>query len=133
MAEFQCVIVTPEATAIDCMAEFIAVPLYDGEKGIGAHHSPMIGRLGFGELRIRSRGKETRHYVDGGFVQVADNVVSVLTNRAVPAGKVDIDSARSQLQDAIKLPSNTEDLQQVRERQIQQARGQIHVARRANE
>ena len=35
-------------------------------------HTPLIGRLGYGEMRIR-HGKQTeRFYVDGGFVQVVE-------------------------------------------------------------
>jgi hypothetical protein len=36
-------------------------------------------------MRIVEGASTTRYYVDGGFVQVVDNLVSVLTNRAVPA------------------------------------------------
>ena len=37
-------------------------------------------------MRIKTRRhRRSSYYVDGGFVQVADNVVAVLTNRAVPA------------------------------------------------
>ena len=65
-------------------ADFVALPLYDGEIGIAPGHSPFIGRLGYGELRVVNGGGRTRYYVDGGFVQVADNLVSVLTKRAIP-------------------------------------------------
>src|SRR5207248_4370569 len=83
-----CVVVTPEATALEQDAEFVALPLYDGEIGIAPAHSPMIGRLGYGEMRIRSAGgRIATYYLDGGFVQVTDNVVSVRANRAVPAAR----------------------------------------------
>ena len=72
----QCVVVTPEETVLECEADFVALPLFDGEVGIAPLHSPMIGRLGFGEMRIRSGSETTRYYVDGGFVQVADNLRS---------------------------------------------------------
>ncbi len=89
MAEMQCIVVTPEMTLLDETAKFVALPLYDGEIGIAPHHSPMIGRLGFGELRlVRDTGTE-RYYVDGGFVQVKDDVIAVLTNKAIPAGQID--------------------------------------------
>ena len=52
-------------------------------------HTAMIGRLGYGEMRIVEGDRTDRYYVDGGFVQVSNNVVSVLTNRAVPASEVD--------------------------------------------
>ncbi len=84
----ECIVVTPEATALQTPAEFVALPLYDGELGVLPGHSPFIGRLGYGELRVLENGKTVRLYVDGGFVQVADNIVSVLTNNAVPAEKL---------------------------------------------
>src|SRR5580692_584387 len=85
----RCVVVTPERTVLDQLAEFVALPLFDGELGVLPGHSPLIGRLGYGGLRTR-KGSETHHYfVDGGFAQVRDNVVTVLTNRAIPAAAID--------------------------------------------
>jgi F-type H+-transporting ATPase subunit epsilon len=124
----RCVVVTPEATVLDTGAAFVALPLYDGELGVAYNHSPMIGRLGYGELRIKSNGSTQRFYVDGGFVQVADNVISVLTNRAVPAGQVDAHTAQTQLAEALsRRPSGDEELM-IRDRLVRQARAQIRVA-----
>ncbi len=86
----RCIVVTPEATILDRPAEFIALPLYDGEIGIGRGHSPLIGRLGYGEMRLRTAAGQTERYsVDGGFVQVVGNVVSVLTAEAILASAID--------------------------------------------
>jgi len=131
MAKLSCIVVTPEKTALEESTEFVALPLYDGEIGIGAGHSPMIGRLGFGEMRLKSGGKVSRFYVDGGFVQVADNVVTVLTNRAVPADQVDAQVARAQLESARSRPGNTPELLEIRERIVAQARAQLRVAQRS--
>ena len=131
MAELTCIVVTPEQTAVDRQAEFVALPLYDGEIGIAPGRSPLIGRLGYGELRIRSGGQVERFYLAGGFVQVANNVVSVLTSRATPAGKVDEQAAETQLRDALKRPANTDELLEARDRTIAQARAQMRIARRA--
>jgi F-type H+-transporting ATPase subunit epsilon len=128
----QCVVVTPEATAIDTPAEFVALPLFDGEAGIAPGRAPLIGRLGYGELRIRRRGAdEIRMYVDGGFVQVADNVVSVLTSRAIPAKDLDAATASEQLQSLMAGRAAGEQEMAIRSRRIAQARGQLRVARRA--
>jgi F-type H+-transporting ATPase subunit epsilon len=126
-----CIVVTPEQTALDQEAEFVALPLFDGEIGIAANHSPLIGRLGYGEMRVKAGGTTKTLYVDGGFVEVAANVVSVLTNRAVPASKVDGAAAELQLADAIRHPAGTAEQLEIRDRQIAQARAQIRVARRA--
>jgi F-type H+-transporting ATPase subunit epsilon len=126
-----CVVVTPEQTALEQKADFVALPLYDGEIGIAANHSPLIGRLGYGEMRIKSGGTTTSYYVDGGFVQVADNVVSVLTNRAVPARSLDASAAEKQLAAAATKPANTPELMAIRDRAVAQARAQLKTARRA--
>jgi F-type H+-transporting ATPase subunit epsilon len=127
----KCVVVTPEVTALEQDCEFVALPLYDGEIGIAPNHSPMIGRLGYGEMRIRSGGVTKRYYIDGGFVQVADNVVSVLTNRAVPATQLKTEVAEAQLVAAGERPTITREQNDIRERLIAQARAQLRVARRA--
>jgi F-type H+-transporting ATPase subunit epsilon len=127
----QCIIVTPEATALDTPADFVALPLFDGEAGVAPGRAPLIGRLGYGELRVRSGNGTRRFYVDGGFVQVADNVVSVLTNRAVPAEKLDSAAASAQLQTAIARPAAGKEEMAIRDRQVLQARGQLRVASHA--
>jgi F-type H+-transporting ATPase subunit epsilon len=127
----QCIIVTPETTALDTPANFVALPLFDGEAGIAPGRAPLIGRLGYGELRVRSGEQTKRFYVDGGFVQVADNIVSVLTNRAVPSQKLDTAAASEQLRTAIAHPAAGQEEMAIRDRQISQARGQLRVASRA--
>lgn len=128
MKELTCVVVTPETTALDEAAEFVAVPLYDGELGILPGRAPLIGRLGYGELRIRNAGKESRYYIDGGFVQVADNVISILTNKAVPAERINTTVANDQLQAAMEKPIPTKESEVAREKLVQQARAQLRVA-----
>ena len=128
----QCTVVTPERKAVDQAVEFVALPLYDGEIGIGLDHAPLIGRLGYGEMRLRQNDKVSRFYVDGGFVQVVDNQVTVLTAQAIPAEQVDEVAAQEQLDAARKQPATTPEQLQIRERTIAQARGQLRVARRSS-
>jgi F-type H+-transporting ATPase subunit epsilon len=104
--------------------------LDDGEIGIMPGRAPLIGRLGYGELRIKTGGKVSRYYVDGGFVQVADNVVSVLTNRAVPADRVNSATATEQLEAAFQRRATTAEEEQIRDRLIAQSRAQIRLAGR---
>lgn len=131
MATVKCVVVTPEATSIEQDADFISVPLYDGEKGIAAGHAPMIGRLGYGELRLKSGNTVERYYVDGGFVQVEGNVVSLMTGRISPATDLDVAAAEEQLAESQKKPANTPELLEIRDRTIEQARAQIRIAKKS--
>lgn len=124
-----CIVVTPEETALEQKVKFVALPLYDGEIGISPQHSSMIGRLGFGEMRLSAEGKTTRYYVDGGFVQVANDVVSVLTNRVILADDLDEAVISKQLESARDKPANTPELAEIRDRSVNQARAQLRVAR----
>jgi F-type H+-transporting ATPase subunit epsilon len=92
-APLRCVIVTPERAVLDEPADFVVVPMADGELGIGHERVPLIGRLGFGELRITRDKQTTPYYVDGGFVQVRRNVITVLTSKAVPPDQLKPEAA----------------------------------------
>ena len=124
--------VTPEETTLQTPAQFIALPLSDGEIGIAPGRAPLIGRLGYGEMRIREGNNLYRYYVDGGFVEVAGNMVSILTQRAIPAEKLDLTEIESTLTAAQQKPANTPETMAIRERSLAQARGQQWVARSHN-
>jgi F-type H+-transporting ATPase subunit epsilon len=124
----RCIVVTPEATALDTDADFVALPLFDGEAGVLPGRAPLIGRLGYGELRVRIGSATRRYYVDGGFVQVADNLVSVLTNRALPADALNAGAAAEQLRTALARRAAGREEMAIRDRLIAQARGQLRVA-----
>src|SRR5438552_17488795 len=96
----QCMVVTPERAVVDEQADFVALPLYDGEIGILPGRAPLVGRLGYGELRLRRAGRTRRFYVDGGFVQVRDDVVTLLTSLALGADEIRADQAERALHDA---------------------------------
>jgi F-type H+-transporting ATPase subunit epsilon len=122
--ELSCVVVTPERALVDERADFIALPMYDGELGVLPGRAPLIGRLGCGELRMR-RGERTEYFfVDGGFVQVRDNTVTVLTSRASRAEEINVNAAESALTTAPAGGSPEERLK-IQER----ARSQLRVAR----
>jgi len=125
-----CIVVTPEKTALEEKADLVVVPLVDGEIGIQAGHSPFIGRLGYGEMRIVNAGNSQRFYLDGGFVQVADNQISVITNRAIQAKNIDLESAKRLLAEAEKRkPANSQEAAG-KEKALQQARAQVRIASR---
>src|SRR5690242_19892954 len=87
--KLRCIVVTPETTLLEADCEFVVLPLLDGELGVAPLHAPLIGALGYGEMRLTQAGKVDRYYVDGGFVQVVNDVVAVLTNRALTGLQID--------------------------------------------
>ncbi len=125
----QCVVVTPEKAVLDQTVDFVALPLYDGELGVLPGRAPLIGRLGYGELRIRQGDRTLRYYVDGGFAQVRSNVVTVLTPRAIKAEEIDASAAEQTLQ-AVHAPATTPEGPEAQLKAQERARGQIRVAQR---
>ena len=126
----QCIVVTPEQTLYDQPVDFVALTLFDGEIGIAPGHTPLIGRLGCGEMRIQGEARTDCYYVEGGFVEVRDDVVSVLTQRAVPATEIDRAVVHEQLASAMARPATTPEALAVRQRTVEQCRAQLRVARR---
>ena len=131
MADIHCTVVTPEQTALEETASFVVLTLFDGEIGIGADHTPLIGRLGFGEMRLTVGDRVDRYFVEGGFVQVADNEVSILTSRTFAASYLDVQEAREQLSEARGRPADSPELMDIRDRAVTQARARLMVAQRA--
>jgi F-type H+-transporting ATPase subunit epsilon len=125
----QCVVVTPERTWLDELVDSVVIPAFDGELGILPGHSPLIARLGYGELRTRTGESVHRYYVDGGFTQVRDNVVTVLTHRAIPSAQLDPSSATRELERAEEQPDVTDHEFADKQRAVARARGMIRVAR----
>jgi len=129
MADLQCVVVTPERAVLDEPADFVALPMFDGELGVLPGRAPLIGRLGFGELRVR-HGEKTQHfYLDGGFAQVRANVVTVLTPRAIPASEISAGAAQQALEAAL-MPATGDALEAALKQQAR-ARAQLRLAKSA--
>lgn len=78
-------VISPEAVLFEGETEAVVAPAFDGQVGILTDHAPMLTLLGAGELRLGAAGEGGRRFhVEGGFLQVADNQVRVVTERAQP-------------------------------------------------
>ncbi len=74
-------VISPEAMLFEGEATSVVAPAFDGEVGILENHAPMITVLGRGTLRVEG-ATPARFLVAGGFVQVVDNIVRVVTEQA---------------------------------------------------
>ncbi len=126
--DVQCVIVTPERALLDERVDSVVLPMYDGELGVLPGRAPLIGRLGYGELRIRHGEQVRRFYVDGGFAQVRNNTVTVLTPKALRAEEIDVNAAEQALSLA-HTPGATPEAQDAQLRAQEKARAQLRIAR----
>ena len=125
----RCVVVTPERTELDREAEYVSLPMFDGELGVLKGRAPLIGRLGFGTLRLQTAAGPERYYIDGGFAQVENDVVNVLTGSAIPVDLLDGEAAREALDAAQDMPGSTPEESQLKATALLRARGQLRASR----
>ncbi|MGC6444514.1 MAG: F0F1 ATP synthase subunit epsilon [Rubripirellula sp.] len=125
----RCVVVTPERTQLDREAEYVSLPMFDGELGVMQGRAPMIGRLGYGTMKLQTAAGPERYYIDGGFAHVEGDVVNVITGKAVPADLLDSEESRNALQEALELPAKTPEESQIKSIAVMKARGQVRASR----
>jgi F-type H+-transporting ATPase subunit epsilon len=123
------VVVTPEKTLLDQPVSSLRFPLYDGSIGVLPGRAPLVGRLGYGELKINAEGRDRIYFIDGGFVQIKGETVSLLTHRAIPAGDINTAEAEEQLRQAKARPATTDIDQAAKARDEERARQMLAVAR----
>jgi len=78
-------LISPEAVLFEGTTESVVAPAFDGQVGILTGHAPLLTLLGNGELRLGGEGSAQRFHVEGGFLQVVDDVVRVVTEKASAA------------------------------------------------
>ena len=78
-------VISPERMMFEGEVDAIVAPAFDGQVGILTSHAPMMTLLGRGELRLGSGADSRRFTVDGGFLQVVDDQVRIVTERATEA------------------------------------------------
>jgi F-type H+-transporting ATPase subunit epsilon len=76
-------VISPEAVLFEGETDAVVAPAFDGEIGILTGHAPLMALLGNGLLRLGGSGQKFN--VSGGFLQVINNDVRVVTEQATPA------------------------------------------------
>lgn len=114
-------IVSAEEEIYSGTAEAVFAPLASGEVGIYPRHTPMIGELKAGEIRVRSGENEDSYYVSGGVLEVQPHVITVLSDTAIRAH--DLDEAT-----ALEAKRQAEEAMADRKTDLDFARAQAELA-----
>ena len=129
MSGFQCSVITPEAAVLETDATAASFPAHDGEFGILRNRAPLVCKLGIGTLRVETPEGTRRLYIDGGFAEVRENRLTILTNNALAPDAIDADAARQALAEAEAMRiTDTVSLGR-RQDAIARAKAQIRLAR----
>jgi F-type H+-transporting ATPase subunit epsilon len=132
MATLKLEIVTPEEKVYSEDVAMVTLPGSEGELGIYPKHVPLLTALKPGELRVIKDGRETAMAVGEGFVEVRADGVSVLTDMALEAEKIDAAAAEAAVERAkaaMKEDHGAEEVAAI-QASLQKALAQLHVKRR---
>jgi len=132
MATLRLQIVTPETIAYSEDVEMVTLPGSEGELGVYPNHVPLLTMLRPGELRVLKDGRETALAVGEGFVEIKGDAVSVLTDMALEAERIDVGAAEkavARAQAAMREDHSAEEVVAI-QASLQKALAQLHVKRR---
>jgi len=82
-------IVTPRATVFSEDVEMVTLPVAEGQIGVYPHHLRVITLVVPGELIVSQGNAERFLAVGEGLVHITGEKVSILTDMAIPAEKID--------------------------------------------
>jgi F-type H+-transporting ATPase subunit epsilon len=126
---FQLELVAADRVVWSGEATMVIARTLEGEVGILANHAPLLGVLAPGAVEIRSDdGAPLVAAVDGGFLSVAHNRISILAERADLAEDIDQSEARRELERAQQEGDGSERS----ERGIAAFEARVAVAERAS-
>jgi F-type H+-transporting ATPase subunit epsilon len=96
--KFELEVATPERLLVREEVNSAELPGKDGYMGVLAGHAPLLGRLGAGVLSYEQGGQRRALAVDGGFIEIFENHVSVLADYAEFANDIPVEAARRELE-----------------------------------
>jgi len=127
---FQCSVITPEREVLDTPARSVIFPAHDGEMGVLINRAPLVCKLGIGELRIEAPDREYLLFIDGGFAQVVENRLTILTEQAQDADKLDRQQVESAMVEARSLPISDDESFDRRQNAVRRAQVKLKLLER---
>ncbi|MHB1157611.1 MAG: F0F1 ATP synthase subunit epsilon [Phycisphaerales bacterium] len=134
--DFEFSLVTPERLVMEGRATYAELPAHDGQLGVAAHRAAMLVKLGVGKLRLEMAapapgsvvpGSEKVFVLDGGFAQMQDNKLSLISERAIDAAELTSAAARDALTQAEAMPKTNGEQLAKRDHDLAMARAMTAV------
>jgi F-type H+-transporting ATPase subunit epsilon len=127
-------VVSAEESIYSGEAEFVVLPGVMGELGIYPKHTPLLTQIKPGAVRIKvpNQEEETLVFVQGGFLEVQPNVVTVLADTAIRAHDLDevkAHEAKQKAEDAMRGKLSAEEIAKV-QAELASAAAQIQAIQR---
>lgn len=125
-------VVTPDGPVYESDVEMVVARAQSGELGVLPGHIPMVAPLQIGGVRMKKADKTEQVAVNGGFLEVRPDKVTILAQTAEAAEEIDLTRAEEAKRRAEqRLQSKQDDIDHLRaELALQRAINRINVAKR---
>jgi len=123
--------VTPYKKVLSEEVDEITAPGFIGELGLLPGHTPLLTTLKVGELSYKKGGQQFHVAVNWGYLEVADDKVTVLVDTAEKADEIDLKRAQAALgraEAALKTLSEDDKQFKIMEAALERALIRIQVA-----
>ena len=87
-------VVTPDGPVLDGTYEMVSCRAEGGELGILPGHIPLVAPLTISAVRLKSENNTEYVAVNGGFVEVRPDQVTILAQSAEKPSDIDVDRAQ---------------------------------------
>lgn len=88
-------VITPEQIALQDESTSVVVPGVDGKLGILPDHAPLLAGLQPGVITYKTASGTEKLVVSGGFVEISNNVISVIAPAAEKSSEIDFARAEA--------------------------------------
>jgi len=125
-------IATPEAVVCSADVEMVTLPAVQGQIGILPQHVRLMTQMVPGEMIVRTKGHDEFMAVGEGLVEVTNAKISIATNMAIAADKIDeaaAEEARQRAADRLREKLSSEEIASVNA-SLARALAQLRVKRR---
>ena len=101
----------------------------EGDVGILPHHAPLLSSIIEGVVEVQTvEGETWVAAVDTGFLSVADNRVSILSEHAEMSHEIDLEKAREELERCRQAGENDDEAQA----KLRRVEARVHAVERAS-
>lgn len=87
-------VITPDHVVLDQSVDSVKIPGVDGLIGVLPRHAAMVAALDVGVLTYVSGSQSGAVFVSGGFAEVRDNTVRVVSEAGEEPSAIDVDRAQ---------------------------------------
>ena len=123
--------VTPYKRVLSEEVDEVTAPGSIGEFGVLPDHTSLLTTLKIGDLSYKQDGKTFHVAVNWGYVEVEDDIMTVLVETAEPADQIDVERAKKALlraEEALKTLSSEDKKFKIMEAALERAMIRVQVA-----